>query len=158
MHALRPLEHRLLDRFVRAQAAKLVPDPDIVLVDIDEKSLARMEKDAGRWPWPRVVHAELVEGLAAQKPRAIVFDIAFTEADSFRRQDDAAFAETDAKHANTYFPLLKLPMKNDAAARIGRGARMRRDYSAHARACAGIAGWTNYIFTSPRTGTKVASR
>jgi len=66
---------------VRVQAAKLVPDADIVLVDIDEKSLARMEKDAGRWPWPRVVHAELVEGLAAQRPRAIVFDIAFTEAD-----------------------------------------------------------------------------
>jgi len=111
LHALRPLEHRLLDSFVRAQAAKLVPDPDIVLVDIDEKSLARMEKEAGRWPWPRVVHAELIEGLAAQKPRAIVFDIAFAEPDSFRRQDDAAFAETVAKHRNTYFPLLKLPLK-----------------------------------------------
>ena len=99
---------------MRVQAAKLVPDADIVLVDIDEKSLARMEKDAGRWPWPRVVHAELVEGLAAQRPRAIVFDIAFTEADNFRRQDDAAFAETVAKHANTYFPLLKLPLKTAA--------------------------------------------
>ena len=81
MHALRPLEHRLLDSFVRSQAAQLAPDPDIVLVDIDEKSLARMEKDAGRWPWPRVVHAELIEGLAAQKPLAIVFDIAFAERD-----------------------------------------------------------------------------
>ena len=111
LHALRSLENRLLDSFVRTQAAPLAPDPDIVLIDIDEKSLARMEKEAGRWPWPRVVHAELVEGLAAQKPLAIVFDIAFAERDSFRQQDDKAFAETVAQHPNTYFPLLELPLK-----------------------------------------------
>jgi len=69
LQLLQPLENRLLDRFVRSQAARLAPDPDIVLVDIDEKSLVKMEKDAGRWPWPRVVYADLVEGLAAQKPR-----------------------------------------------------------------------------------------
>ena len=114
LHALRPLEHRLLDSFVRAQAAKLVPDPDIVLVDIDEKSLARMEKDAGRWPWPRVVYATLIDGLAVQKPRAIVFDIAFAEADVFRPQDDAAFAEAVARQPNTYFPLLHLPVPKES--------------------------------------------
>ncbi len=110
---MRALENGVLDSFVRMQAAFLAPDPDIVLVDIDEKSLAAMEKEAGRWPWPRVVYADLVEGLAAQKPRAIVFDIMFTEADRFRPQDDAAFAETVAKHPNTYFPLLRLPAGGD---------------------------------------------
>ena len=89
---LKPLENRLLDRFVKAQAGSVAPDPDIVLVDIDEKSLANMQKDAGRWPWPRVVHADLIEGLAEQKPRAIVFDLMFAEADRFRPHDDAAFA------------------------------------------------------------------
>src|SRR6267378_3046650 len=111
---LQPLENRLLDRFVRSQAARLAPDPDIVLVDIDEKSLANMQKEAGRWPWPRVVHADLVEGLATQKPRAIVFDLMFTEADQFRPRDDAAFAETVSQHPNTYFPLLRLPARDDA--------------------------------------------
>ncbi|HWD21732.1 MAG TPA: adenylate/guanylate cyclase domain-containing protein [Burkholderiales bacterium] len=110
---MRALENRLLDSFVRTQAALLAPDPDIVLVEIDEKSLAAMEKEAGRWPWPRVVYADLVEGLAAQKPRAIVFDIMFTEADRFRPQDDAAFGETAAKHPNVYFPLLRLPSGGD---------------------------------------------
>ena len=109
LHALQPLENRLLDAFVRSQVAKLAPDPDIVLVDIDEKSLASMEKDAGRWPWPRVVYADVIEGLAAQKPRAIVFDIAFAESDTFRAQDDAQFAATVAKYSNTYFPLLHVP-------------------------------------------------
>ena len=114
LRLLQPLENRLLDRFVRSQAARLAPDPDIVLIDIDEKSLANMQKEAGRWPWPRVVHADLVEGLATQKPRAIVFDLMFTEADQFRPRDDAAFAETVSQHPNTYFPLLRLPARDDA--------------------------------------------
>ena len=113
-HTLLPLENRLLDAFQKRHAAALSPDPDIVLVDIDEKSLAAMEPVAGRWPWPRVVHAELLEGLAAQKPRAIVFDLMFAEVDRFRPQDDAAFAETVAQHPNTYFPLLRLPPSGDA--------------------------------------------
>jgi adenylate cyclase len=108
------LENRLLDSFVRSQAASLAPDPDIVLVDIDEKSLVQMEKEAGRWPWSRVVYATLTDGLAAQKPRAIVFDILFTEKDTFRPEDDAAFGESAAQHANTYFPLLRLPPSGDS--------------------------------------------
>ncbi len=111
---LKPLENRLLDAFVKRRAALLAPDPDIVLVSIDEKSLANMQAQAGRWPWPRVVHAELVEGLAAQKPRAIVFDLAFAESDILRPQDDDAFAATVSEHANTYFPLIRLPKADDA--------------------------------------------
>ena len=119
LHALQPLENRVLDRYVRNHAARLAPDPDIVLIDIDEKSLAAMEKEAGRWPWPRVVYADLVAGLAAQKPRAIVFDIMFTEADRFRPQEDEAFAAAVSEHRNTYFPLLRLPATGD-----GRGVPM----------------------------------
>jgi adenylate cyclase len=115
LQALEPLENRLLDRFVRSHAARLAPDPGIVLVDIDEKSLQVMEgkQEGGRWPWSRLVHASLLEGLAAQKPRAIVFDIAFSEADTFRPRDDAAFAEEVARAKNTYFPLLRLPLKDE---------------------------------------------
>ena len=110
---LDPVEHRLLDLFVRSQAARLAPDPDIVLVDIDEKSLANMQNDAGRWPWPREVHAEMVAGLAAQKPRAIVFDVMFSEPDRFRPEGDRAFAEAVAKQRNVYFPLVRLDPRDD---------------------------------------------
>ena len=113
LHALRPLENRVLDRYVRMQAAKVAPDPDIVLVDIDEKSFGAMREEAGRWPWPRVVYADIVAGLAAQKPRAIVFDIMFNEKDRDRPQDDEAFAAAVSEHRNTYFPLLRMPAEND---------------------------------------------
>jgi len=114
LHAMLPLENRVLDGFVRGRAAGIAPDADIVLVTIDEKSLARMEDEAGRWPWPRVVYATLIDGLAPQKPRAIVFDIAFAEADGFRPRDDAAFVDAVARHRNTYFPLLPLTVPREA--------------------------------------------
>ena len=121
LHWMRPLENRLLDGFVKRHAEGLTPDPDIVLVNIDEHSLVRMEEgDAGRWPWPRVVYADLIEGLAAQKPRAIVFDMMFVERDKFRPQDDAALAESAMRHANTYFAFLRLPEERDSmGVRIG---------------------------------------
>ena len=114
LHALLPLENRLLDAFVRAHAAKLAPDPDVVLVDIDERSLAGMQKEAGRFPWPRSVYGELLEGLMAQKPRAVVFDILFIEKDKFRPESDRAFIEAAAPHANVYFPMVRLDEKDDA--------------------------------------------
>jgi adenylate cyclase len=105
------LENRLLDGFVRHQAAKLTPDPEIVLVDIDENSLLNM-KEAGRFPWPREVYATLIDGLAAQKPRAIVFDIMFSEPDRFRPESDAAFVESAARYDNVFFPMVWLDSKD----------------------------------------------
>jgi adenylate cyclase len=114
LHGLAPLENRLLDAFVRHYAARLAPDPDVVLVDIDEKSLAQMQPLAGRFPWPRAVYGELLEGLMAQKPAAVVFDILFIEADKFRPESDRAFVEAAAPHANVYFPMVRLDPKDDA--------------------------------------------
>ncbi|MEC9363485.1 MAG: CHASE2 domain-containing protein, partial [Pseudomonadota bacterium] len=52
-------DQRLIDASVRRHAALRAPDPDIVVVDIDEASLARLQDEAGNWPWPRAVYAEL---------------------------------------------------------------------------------------------------
>src|SRR5262249_49795345 len=101
--------------------------------------LVRMEQDAGRWPWPRVVYADVIEGLAAQKPRAIVFDIAFAESDTFRAQDDAQFAATVAKYSNTYFPLLNVPTKNPVLiADFATDLRIERTAGADPHARAGL--------------------
>ncbi len=111
LHFFQPAENRLLDGFVRHQAAVLAPDPDIVLINIDEKSLVTMEEGeikAGRFPWPREVYATLIEGLAEQKPRAIVFDIMFSEPDVQRPQSDQAFIDTVSQHENIYFPMVHI--------------------------------------------------
>ena len=114
VHALGPLEDRLLDTFVRWHAARLAPDPDVVVVDIDESTLARMEQEAGRFPWPRVVYADLLLGLMPQKPRAVVFDILFSERDVVRPESDRAFIDAALPHRNVFFPMVKLEPEIDA--------------------------------------------
>lgn len=66
------------------------PSDDIVIVAIDEASLARI----GRWPWPRDVHAALLRKLAKAKPRAIGYDVLFVEPSAIDR--DLARAVKDA--------------------------------------------------------------
>lgn len=107
LNALRSPEARFSDLFVAAQSRNLVPDPDIVVVDVDEGSLAAMAADAGRWPWPRSLHGELVQGIAAQQPRAMVFDILFSEPDIFRPDADQYFNETVHQFRNVYFPVAR---------------------------------------------------
>ncbi len=114
LHALAPLENRLSDLFVRQQAQGLQPDPDIVIVDIDDASLARMQETAGSWPWPRAVHGELVRGIARQQPRAIVFDILFSEVDQYRPESDLEFNRALQGLDNVYFPMVRRDPSLDA--------------------------------------------
>lgn len=65
------------DLRMRAQPAR--PDPRIVIVDIDEKSLDQI----GRWPWSRNIVAHLLTNLSERyKAKAIGFDIIFAEPDT----------------------------------------------------------------------------
>ncbi|MEY4760152.1 MAG: hypothetical protein RLZZ200_8 [Pseudomonadota bacterium] len=96
-------------------------DPSIVIVDIDEASLASMGLEYGRWPWPRQVLGEFLEQIERQKPRAVVFDILFSDADVYNRDSDAAFDAAIAGAANSYFPFLRLPESADALSQIPPG-------------------------------------
>ena len=54
-------------------------DERIVILDIDEKSLAEL----GRWPWPRPILAKLVDTLFLQyQVKLLAFDVIFSEADN----------------------------------------------------------------------------
>jgi adenylate cyclase len=111
--ALLPLDNRVSDFFVRKQALSLSPDPDIMIVDIDNDSLAAMVDVAGNWPWPRSVHGELVAGIEKQQPKAIVFDILFSEPDKYRPESDKSFNEVLRETRNVYFPILRLDHEDD---------------------------------------------
>lgn len=113
LHFMQPLENRLSDLFVRTHALGLKSDPDIVIVDIDEKSLANMADEAGSWPWPRSVHGELVVGIERQRPRAVVFDITVSDPDKFRPESDEVFRQAILATDNTYFPLVRLAANGD---------------------------------------------
>jgi adenylate cyclase len=113
VHALEGVENRVSDFFVRQHAGGLAPDPDIVIVDIDEPSLARMQDTAGKFPWPRSVYADLVLGIESQKPRAIVFDILFADEDRRDPEFDRAFNRALKGLSNVYLPMARLDASGD---------------------------------------------
>ena len=85
LHAVGVLRLGVLDRLdsiiydtrLRATMPKTL-DERIVIVDIDEKSLA----EVGRWPWSRNRLAELMDELFDRQKAALVgFDVVFAEAD-----------------------------------------------------------------------------
>lgn len=121
------MESRLSDRFVLAQAVKLAPDPDIVIIDIDEHSLDSIgrKEGYGRYPWPRELHGKLLQEIIKQKPKAIIYDILFSDQDNQAKHNDEtkttsddAFANVIRQTNNIYFPILRLPANNDAESDI----------------------------------------
>jgi adenylate cyclase len=69
------LELKGLDLLFLIRGA-LPPPPEIVIVAIDEPSLAELSR---QWPWPRSIHARLIEQLKKAGARVIGFDILFAE-------------------------------------------------------------------------------
>ncbi len=67
------LERRFYD-FASTSAARQ-PSNRIAVIAIDDQSIANI----GRWPWPRDVHAQLIDQLSASKAKTIVHTAFFFE-------------------------------------------------------------------------------
>lgn len=113
LHIASEIRTVTFDAMVRYRLAPPAPDPDIVIVDIDEASLSAMSREFGRWPWPRRVLGEFVEQVNKQQPKAVVFDILFSDADVFNPKSDAYFDASIAKTGNTFFPMLLIDSVGD---------------------------------------------
>ena len=121
LHLTANMKQGAFDMMVRYRLVVPKADKDIVIVDINEASLAAMAKEYGRWPWPRQVLGEFVEGIEAQHPKAVVFDILFSDADVYNPDSDAYFNEVIAGTDNTFFPMLRLDPADDGLSQIKPG-------------------------------------
>lgn len=83
-------------------------DSQIVVIAIDDYSIDNMTNIAGRWVWPRSVHAELLEGLKSYQINILAFDILFAEKDLYRPDADRYFNEILAEQSNVFFSMLAL--------------------------------------------------
>lgn len=89
------------------------PD-DVVIVAIDDESLASL----GRWPWPRSVHAALVDRLTRDGARAIAFDVIFSEPDRADPGADSRFAAALAKNGHVVLPVHHEPWGDVLSAEV----------------------------------------
>ncbi|MCR4537720.1 CHASE2 domain-containing protein [Pseudomonas sp. 18.1.10] len=79
----------------------LPADPRILLVTIDGPSLKKL----GQWPWPRSLHADLIDRLSAAQPAAILFDVVFSEPGN--PANDKRLADAVCNAGNVLLPLLR---------------------------------------------------
>ncbi len=75
--SLESLDNRIRD-FLFIVRGEEPPSGQVVIIDIDEKSLSKL----GQWPWSRNKVAQMLENLAASEAAVIGFDIVFAENDN----------------------------------------------------------------------------
>lgn len=85
---VRDLSFRVLDAFQPPP-----PNPQIVLIAIDQKSLRDFAQVGVVWPFPRVYYGLVASFLARSGARALGLDLLFTEP-SLHAGDDASFRDT----------------------------------------------------------------
>lgn len=88
------LELKGLDLLFLLRGARPHP-PEIVIVAIDEPSFAEIPK---QWPWPRSLHARLIDQLKKAGARVIGFDILFAEPS--QPEEDRALARAIREAGN----------------------------------------------------------
>ena len=75
------LERRLYDAAMRH--SERAPSERIAVIAIDDRSIANI----GRWPWPREVHAELIDKLKAAGAKTVAHTALFFEPQTARGLD-----------------------------------------------------------------------
>jgi len=104
------LELDTVDARFGVRGSEKAPD-DLVVVGVDDKTLKALNV---KWPYPRRVHAQLIDRLSAAGAKVIAFDIVFAERDVGRKvlcdfagvaltPDDCALAESTANAGNLVY-------------------------------------------------------
>ena len=110
-NGLANLELRSLDARFAARGIVVPPSADkIAIVGIDQNSLGVV----GQWPWPRRVHARLIDRLKAAGARVIAIDADFSDRQRPGKNgqlsaDDRALIEAAGRAGNVVLPSLLVP-------------------------------------------------
>ena len=112
------LSNANFDWLMRHRPVAYKPDSTLVVIDIDEASLAALATEFGRWPWPRQVLAEVAAKIEAANARAVMFDILFADLDTVNPASDRAFDRYVASSRVSFFPATRLNPQNDADSQV----------------------------------------
>ena len=97
---------------ILARANERPADPSILIVDIDDRSLAQL----GAWPWSRETHARMVDRLTEAGAKTIVYDVLFSEAGD--PAQDQALGEAIKRSGRVYLPQFLADAGADAPPRV----------------------------------------
>lgn len=103
---LQPLESSLLD--LRADWTRRVINSDVILIEIDEKSLHRLH----HWPWPRRYHAQLLDTLLDAGVKDVFYDVDFSSVSNPKDDQDLALALARYPRNRLLLPAFVQPRSN----------------------------------------------
>jgi len=106
------------DWLMRHRPIAYHPDPAIVVLDIDEASLAQLAPKYGRWPWPRELLGEVGARVEEAGARALVFDILFADPDVANPVSEANFDRYVAASRRSFYPVVRLNPNDDRRSEI----------------------------------------
>jgi CHASE2 domain-containing sensor protein len=106
-------EQSTFDTLMKIRWSSPKPSQEIVILDIDEKSLAKLAPSLGRWPWKREVMAEVLSEIEASGAQSIIFNVLITDTDIANKQSDAILNDIAGASKIVAFPLVRLPQEND---------------------------------------------
>ena len=106
------------DAILRNRFSSPPASSQIIIVDIDERSLAMLAPEHGRWPWPRSVLADGVQKLSDLGARGVLLNVLISDADKGNPDADAALEATAAMTPQAAFPMVRLAPENDAKSQL----------------------------------------
>jgi CHASE2 domain-containing sensor protein len=106
------------DVILKTRFSSPKPFDKILIVDIDERTLAAMSEQHGRWPWSRDVLADGLQKFNDLGARAVLFNVLFSDPDKNNPDADAAMDVTAQMNRATAFPLIRLNPKNDTESQL----------------------------------------
>ncbi|MDD3012096.1 MAG: diguanylate cyclase [Candidatus Gastranaerophilales bacterium] len=96
------LELKTLDFRYRMAGTVIKPNPDILIISIDDNSLEILENQYGRYPWSRDIYAKVINYLESGKADSIIFDLMFIGNQKGFEDKDKELAVTMGKYNNVY--------------------------------------------------------
>jgi len=106
------------DLILKARWASPAPSELITIVDIDERSLAILAPEHGRWPWARSVLADGLQRLNEAGVRAVLFNILMSDPDKSNADADSVMEVVAALTPNVSFPAIRLNPDNDPKSQL----------------------------------------
>ncbi|NIP30952.1 MAG: CHASE2 domain-containing protein, partial [Candidatus Dadabacteria bacterium] len=94
----------VFSRYLNPESPGVIDALDnVVIVEIDQRSLEDVSGEGINWPWPRQIYAPIIEYLS--EAQAVFIDILFTEPSSYGLEDDRIFADAIRNNSNVYLPI-----------------------------------------------------
>jgi len=106
------------DVILKTRFSSPKPSHNVVILDIDERSLATLSEEYGRWPWARSVLADGMQKASDSGARGLLLNVMLSDPDRSNADADAVMDMTAQMIRPSAFPIIRLNPENDKLSQL----------------------------------------